>query len=170
MTCYQIHSHNIFSHVRSANRCFEGVTHSSCFENKKLERECLAVFALCLLRKEGRPAKGHVQIFLKRGPTVSRNTKLYLLLPLSLSFTLDSAWVHKKPAFYWSKSQMSLCCYAKRLQVYGNLKSIQSLCWTLLISSESRRKIMYQKLGRTYLFSTLHHETLWADRFTWETE
>lgn len=77
------HSLDIFSHVRSANRCFEGVTHSSCFVNKKLERECLSLFALCLLRKEGRPAKGYVQIFLKGGPTVSRKTKRYLLLAWS---------------------------------------------------------------------------------------
>lgn len=125
------HSLDIFSHVRSANRCFEGVTHSSCFVNKKLERECLSLFALCLLRKEGRPAKGYVQISLEGGPTVSRKTKLYLLLAWSSSppFTLDSAWIPKKPAFYWSKSQMSLCYYAKRLQLYQNLKSIQSLGW-----------------------------------------
>lgn len=135
MTCYQTCSLNIFSHVWSANRCFEGVIHSICFVNKKLERECLSVFALCLLRKEGRQASKEIcSDFPERWTNHDQEKwtiSITSLVPLSPSFTLDSTWMHKKPGFYWSKSQMSLCSYAKILQVYQNLKSIQSLYWSV---------------------------------------
>lgn len=149
MTCYQAHSLNIFTHVRSANRCFEGVIHSICFVNKKLKMPV----CFCLVSSEEGRQVGQQRDMFRFSWKVDQpwagkpNYIYYFLVPLSPSFTLYSAGIHKKPAFYWSKSQMWLCSYAKRLQVYQNLKSIHFIlmcrCWTLLIWSESCWKIIY---------------------------